>query len=73
MSNDGDKHHALLSALRSAQGQGQSPGDGAFEKAVIAAFEHVFEHLESLNGHVSAGGPDGDEQHLKPGESPTLR
>jgi hypothetical protein len=71
MSSDTDTHHALLSALRSAQGRGQ--GDDAFEKAVTAAFEHVFAHLDRLNGHVSSGGPEGDERHLKPGESPTLR
>ncbi|WP_419545004.1 hypothetical protein [Methylobacterium oryzae] len=37
------------------------------------AFEHVFEHLGRLNDHVSLGGPDGGDPHLKPGESPTLR
>lgn len=69
MSNDTEKHHALLSALMAAQGK----GDGSFEQAVTAAFEHVFEHLDRLNGHVANGGPDGEDRHLKPGEAPTLR
>jgi hypothetical protein len=69
MSNDSNKHHALLNALKSAQGK----GDGSFEKAVTEAFAHIFEHLDRLNSHVSLGGPDGDDRHLKPGESPTLR
>ncbi|MCJ2022455.1 hypothetical protein MKK84_34495 [Methylobacterium sp. E-065] len=69
MSIDTEKHHALLSALKAAQGK----GDGSFEQAVTDAFEHVFEHLGHLNSHVSLGGPDGDDRHLKPGESPTLR
>lgn len=69
MSSDTEKHHALLSALKAAQGQ----GDGSFERAVTDAFEHVFEHLGRLNSHVSLGGPDGDDRHLKPGESPILR
>lgn len=69
MSSDSDKHQALLSALKAAEGK----GDGSFEKAVTAAFSHVFEHLERLNSHVSVGGPDGDDRHLKPGESATLR
>lgn len=69
MSSDSDKHQALLSALKAAEGK----GDGSFEKAVTAAFAHVFEHLERLNSHVSVGGPDGDDRHLKPGESATLR
>lgn len=69
MSNETDKHHALLSALKAAQGK----GDGSFERAVTEAFEHVFEHLNRLNSHVSLGGPEGDDRHLKPGESPTLR
>lgn len=69
MSADTEKHGALLSALRNAQGK----GDGSFERAVTDAFEHVFEHLGRLNDHVSSGGPDGGDPHLKPGESPTLR
>ena len=69
MSTDTDKHRGLLDALRMAQGK----SDGSFEKAVTAAFEHVFEHLERLNDHVSPGGPDDGDRHLKPGESPTLR
>ncbi len=69
MSTDTEKHRALLSAQRDAQGK----GDGSFERAVTDAFEHVFEHLGRLNDHVSLGGPDGGDPHLKPGESPTLR
>ncbi len=69
MSEDTEKHRALLSALRAAQGK----GDGSFEQAVTNALEHVFEHLGRLNDHVSLGGPDGEDRHLKPGESPTLR
>ncbi|KMO36521.1 hypothetical protein ACQVP2_25635 [Methylobacterium aquaticum] len=69
MSSDTEKHRALLSALKDAQGK----GDGAFERAVTDAFEHVFDHLARLNGHVSSGGPEGEDRHLKPGESPTLR
>ncbi|SDN81987.1 hypothetical protein SAMN05216360_111190 [Methylobacterium phyllostachyos] len=69
MSEDTEKHRALLSALRAAQGT----GDGSFEQAVTKAFEHVFDHLGRLNDHVSPGGPDGEDRHLKPGESPTLR
>jgi hypothetical protein len=69
MSTDTEKHRALLSALRNAQGK----GDGSFEQAVTDAFEHVFEHLGRLNDHVSLGGPDGSDPRLKPGESPTLR
>lgn len=69
MSRDTETHHRLLSALKAAQGK----GDGSFEAAVTAAFEHVFEHLTRLNDHVSPGGPDGGEPHLQPGESPTLR
>ncbi|MHB2209712.1 hypothetical protein [Methylobacterium sp. CM6257] len=69
MSSDTEKHHTLLSALKAAQGK----GDGSFEQAVTDAFEHVFEHLDRLNSHVSLGGPDGEDRHLKPGESPTLR
>ena len=69
MSEDTEKHSALLSALRAAQGR----GDGSYEQAVTNAFEHVFEHLGRLNDHVSLGGPDGGDPHLKPGESPTLR
>lgn len=65
MSNDTDRHHALLSALKAAQGK----GDGSFEQAVTTAFEHVFEHLERLNAF---SGPD-EERPLKPGESSTLR
>ncbi|SDM78074.1 hypothetical protein SAMN05216360_103354 [Methylobacterium phyllostachyos] len=69
MSEDTEKHRALLSALKAAQGM----GDGSFEQAVTEAFEHVFNHLGRLNDHVSLGGPDGEDRHLKPGESPTLR
>ncbi|MCJ2038534.1 hypothetical protein MKK55_06115 [Methylobacterium sp. J-059] len=69
MSSDTHKHQELLSALKAAQGR----GDGSFEQAVTNAFEHVFEHLDRLNSHVSLGGPEGDERHLKTGESPTLR
>jgi hypothetical protein len=69
MSSDTEKHRALLSALRDAQGK----GDGSFEQAVTNAFEHVFEHLGRLNDHVARAGPDGGDPHLKPGESPTLR
>jgi hypothetical protein len=69
MSEDTEKHRALLSALTAAQGK----SDGSFEQAVTNAFAHVFEHLGRLNDHVSLGGPDGDDPHLKPGESPTLR
>ncbi|GJE75531.1 MULTISPECIES: hypothetical protein [Methylorubrum] len=69
MSEDTEKHRALLSALRDAQGK----NDGAFEQAVLNAFEHVFEHLGRLNDHVALTGPDGKDPHLKPGESPTLR
>ena len=69
MSEDTEKHRALLSALNAARGK----GDGAFEQAVTNAFEHVFEHLARLNDHVAPGGADGGDPHLKPGESPTLR
>lgn len=69
MSSDTDKHRALLDTLKAAQGK----GDGSFEQAVTAAFEHVFDHLGRLNAHVAPGGPDGEDRHLKPGESPTLR
>lgn len=69
MSSDTDTHRGLLDALRAAQGT----GDGSFETAVTAAFEHVFEHLDRLNSHVSTGGTGGDDRHLKPGESATLR
>jgi hypothetical protein len=69
MSTDTEKHRALLGALKDAQGK----SDGSFEKAVTAAFEHVFEHLGRLNDHVARGGPDGGERRLEDGESPTLR
>lgn len=69
MSTDTEKHRALLGALKDAHGK----GDGSFEKAVTAAFEHVFEHLGRLNDHVSQGGPDGGERRLEDGESPSLR
>ena len=69
MSSDTEKHHALLSALKDGQGK----GDGSFERAVTAAFEHVFEHLNRLNAHVSQGGSGGDERPLADGESATLR
>ena len=69
MSSYTRKHHELLSALKAAQGK----QDGSFETAVTRALEHVFEHLDRLNSHVSAGGPEGEERPLKPDESPTLR
>ena len=69
MSNDIQKHHALISGLKAAMGK----ADGSFEQAVTSAFEHVFEHLGRLNSHVSLGGPDGEDRALKPGESSTLR
>ncbi len=69
MSRDTEKHRQLLGALKDAHGK----GDGSFETAVTAAFEHVFEHLGRLNDHVSPSGPDGSDRHLQPGESPTLR
>lgn len=69
MSSDIDKHRELLAALKGAQGK----GDGSFEQAVTRGFEHVFDHLERLNFHVSLGGPEGEDRHLKKGESPTLR
>ncbi len=69
MSSDTDKHRELLSALKAAQGK----GDGSFEQAVTSAFEHIFEHLERLNSHVSLGGPDGEGRPLRTGESSTLR
>ena len=69
MSNDTDKHRELIGQLKEAMGR----NDGSFAPAVTHAFEHVFDHLERLNSHVSLGGPDGEERHLKPGESPTLR
>lgn len=69
MSEDTEKHRALLSALRDAAGK----RDGSFEEAVTNAFAHVFDHLGRLNDHVSLGGPDGGDPQLKPGESPTLR
>ncbi len=69
MSSDTERHQELLGALKAAQGRKY----GSFERAVTEAFEHVFEHLGRLNNHVSLGGPDGEDRHLKPGESPTLR
>ncbi|MBX9933007.1 MAG: hypothetical protein K2Y56_15945 [Methylobacterium sp.] len=69
MPNDTDKHRELLSALRAAQASGNANVD----EAVVRAFEHVFEHLERLNSHVSAGGPEGEGRPLEAGESPTLR
>ncbi|MCJ2131925.1 hypothetical protein [Methylobacterium sp. E-045] len=65
MSSDTEKHHALLAALKAAQGK----GDGSFEQAVTQAFEHVFEHLERLN---AMSGPE-EGRALHAGESPTLR
>lgn len=74
MSEDIEKHRALLSALKDAAGKNAAgKGDGSFERAVTNAFEHVFEHLGRLNDHVALSGPDGGDPHLKPGESPTLR
>ena len=69
MSSDTAKHHELLHALKDAQGK----ADGSFEQAVTSALEHVFEHLDRLNSHVSMGGPEGEDRPLKPDESPTLR
>jgi hypothetical protein len=69
MSSDTEKHRELLSGLKQARGK----ADGSFEAAITAAFEHVFEHLERLNGHVSSGGPGGADRHLEPDESATLR
>ncbi|MCJ2086704.1 hypothetical protein MKK88_11970 [Methylobacterium sp. E-005] len=69
MSTDTEGHRELPGALRDAQGK----ADGSFEKAVTATFEHVFEHLNRLNDHVSPGEPDGGDRHLQPGEFPTLR
>ncbi|MCJ2121909.1 MULTISPECIES: hypothetical protein [unclassified Methylobacterium] len=69
MSSDHEKHQDLLRALKASQGQ----RDGSFDEAVTRAFEHVFEHLGRLNSHVSLGGPEGEDRHLKAGESPTLR
>ena len=65
MSSDTEKHRALLSALKDAQGK----ADGSFEQAVTGAFEHVFEHLQRLN---AVSGPD-EDRALRPGESSTLR
>lgn len=69
MSSDTDTHHALLSALKAAQGK----GDGSFEQAVTSAFEHVFDHLGRLNASVATVGPDGTDRPLHAGESATLR
>ncbi|MCJ2088520.1 hypothetical protein MKK88_21430 [Methylobacterium sp. E-005] len=69
MSNDTEKHRALLSGLKSAMGK----NDNSFEQAVTSAFEHVFEHLDRLNSHVSVGGRDGEDRPLRDGESSTLR
>ncbi|MFF8800886.1 MULTISPECIES: hypothetical protein [unclassified Methylobacterium] len=69
MSSDTAKHRELFRALKDAQGK----ADGSFEQAVTSAFEHVFEHLDRLNSHVSVGGPEGEDRPLKPDESPTLR
>jgi len=69
MSSDTQKHRQLLVALKAAQGK----QDGSFEQAVTQAFEHVFDHLDRLNSHVSLGGSEGEDRTLKPGESPTLR
>ncbi|KQP40342.1 hypothetical protein [Methylobacterium sp. Leaf106] len=69
MSSDTEKHHALISGLKAAMGK----SDGSFEQAVTDAFEHVFDHLDRLNSHVSLGGPEGEDRHLKPGETATLR
>ena len=69
MSSDTAKHRELLRALKEAQGK----ADGSFEQAVTSALEHVFEHLDRLNSHVSMGGPEGEDRPLTPDESPTLR
>ncbi|MCJ2095897.1 hypothetical protein MKK67_25860 [Methylobacterium sp. J-072] len=62
MSADTEKHRALLGALKDAQGK----GNGSCEKAVTAAFEHVFEHLGHLNDHVARGGPERGQERGKP-------
>lgn len=69
MSSDIEKHRELLAVLKQSQGK----ADGSFEKAAVAAFEHVFEHLDRLNAHVSQGGPEGEDRHLNPGETATVR
>ncbi|GJE61753.1 hypothetical protein [Methylobacterium trifolii] len=69
MSNDTEKHHALISGLKTAMGK----TDDSFEQAVTSAFEHVFQHLDRLNSHVSLGGADGEDRPLRPGETSTLR
>lgn len=69
MSSDTETHCELISGLKAAIGK----GDGSFEQAVTRAFEHVFDHLERLNTHVSLGGADGEDRPLQAGESPTLR
>lgn len=69
MSTDTEKHRELLDALADARHR----TDGSFEQAVMDAFRHVFDHLERLNSHVSAGGSGGEDRHLEPNESPTLR
>jgi hypothetical protein len=65
MSSDTEKHQALLTALKAAQGK----ADGSFEQAVTDAFSHVFEHLQRLN---AVSGPD-EDRPLRAGESSTLR
>lgn len=69
MSSDTETHRELISGLKAAMGK----QDGSFEQAVTHAFEHVLDHLERLNSHVSVGGPEGEERALTPGESSTLR
>lgn len=68
MSSDTAKRHELFSALEDAQGK----ANGSFEQAVTHALEHVFEHLDRSNAHVSTSGLEGGERALKPDESPTL-
>ncbi|KQP42742.1 hypothetical protein ASF49_02585 [Methylobacterium sp. Leaf104] len=69
MASDTETHRDLINGLKTAMGK----GDGSFEQAVTRAFEHVFDHLDRLNSHVSLGGPGGQDRPLQPGESETLR
>lgn len=69
MPSDIEIHRELISGLKDAMGK----KDGSFEQAVTRAFEHVFDHVERLNSHVSLSGPEGEDRALESGESPTLR
>lgn len=73
MSSDTETHRELIAGLKAAMADGMAKRDGSFEQAVTRAFEHVFDHLERLNSHVSLGGPGGEDRALKAGESSTLR